>query len=102
MFTRIDHVAITTKDRQKSIEFYESNFGFKKYFEHDVPASQVPNPRKGGTPRELSKNEILRIIEAFQNAARRVKEAGFSTYRAWTGLPNTPWAASKSASERVG
>ena len=37
MFTHIDHVAISVKDREKSIEFYEKNFGFKKYFEHDVP-----------------------------------------------------------------
>lgn len=37
MFTRIDHVAFSVKDRQKSINFYEKNFGFKKYFEHDVP-----------------------------------------------------------------
>lgn len=37
MFTRIDHVAFSVKDRAKSIAFYEENFGFKKYFEHDVP-----------------------------------------------------------------
>lgn len=37
MFTRIDHVAFSVKDREKSIAFYEENFGFKKYFEHDVP-----------------------------------------------------------------
>lgn len=37
MFTRIDHVAIAVKDRQKSIDFYEKNFGFQKYYEHDVP-----------------------------------------------------------------
>ncbi len=28
MFTRIDHVAFSVKDRQKSIDFYEKNFGF--------------------------------------------------------------------------
>ena len=44
MFTRIDHVAFSVKDRQKSIDFYEKNFGFKKYFEHDVPG--VPNLEK--------------------------------------------------------
>ena len=37
MFTHIDHIAISVKDRKKSIEFYEKNFGFKEYFEHDVP-----------------------------------------------------------------
>lgn len=44
MFTRIDHVAISVKDRKKSIDFYEKNFGFKKYFEHDVPG--VPEIEK--------------------------------------------------------
>jgi len=33
MFTHIDHIAISVKDRKRSIEFYEKNFGFKKYFE---------------------------------------------------------------------
>lgn len=37
MFTRIDHVALSVKDREKSIDFYEKHFGFKKYYEHDVP-----------------------------------------------------------------
>lgn len=37
MFTRIDHVAFSVKDRARSIAFYEEHFGFKKYFEHDVP-----------------------------------------------------------------
>ncbi len=31
MFKRIDHVAISVKDREKSIEFYTKNFGFQKY-----------------------------------------------------------------------
>lgn len=37
MFKRIDHVAISVKDREKSIAFYTKNFGFEKYYEHDVP-----------------------------------------------------------------
>jgi lactoylglutathione lyase len=37
MFKRIDHIAFVIKDREKSINFYENYFGFKKYFEHDVP-----------------------------------------------------------------
>lgn len=41
MFKRIDHVAFTVKDRAKSIHFYEKYFGFKKYFEHDVPFPAV-------------------------------------------------------------
>ncbi len=44
MFTHIDHIAISVKNRRKSIDFYEKNFGFKKYFEHDVPG--VPEIEK--------------------------------------------------------
>lgn len=36
MFKRIDHVAFTVTDREKSIKFYERHFGFKKYAENDV------------------------------------------------------------------
>lgn len=41
MFKRIDHVAFTVKDREKSILFYEQHFGFKKYYEHDVPVPVI-------------------------------------------------------------
>lgn len=41
MFQRVDHVAFNVKDRNKSIKFYEDNFGFKKYFEHDVPVPGI-------------------------------------------------------------
>ncbi|WP_066634436.1 VOC family protein [Desulfolucanica intricata] len=41
MFRRIDHIAFNVKDREKSIKFYENYFGFKKYYEHDVPVSTI-------------------------------------------------------------
>jgi lactoylglutathione lyase len=41
MFKRIDHAAFTVRDRERSIRFYEENFGFKKYFEHDVPVPSI-------------------------------------------------------------
>lgn len=41
MFKRIDHVAFIVKDRTKSINFYEEYFGFKKYYEHDVPVPAI-------------------------------------------------------------
>jgi lactoylglutathione lyase len=41
MFKRIDHVAFVVKDREKSIRFYEEYFGFRKYYEHDVPAPVI-------------------------------------------------------------
>ena len=41
MFKRIDHVAFVVKDRAKSIHFYEVNFGFKKYYENNVPVPTI-------------------------------------------------------------
>ncbi|MCF8011885.1 MAG: NADH:flavin oxidoreductase [Clostridiales bacterium] len=42
-----------------------------------VGPSAVPHPRTGKAPRELTPLEIKDIIQAFQDAARRTKEAGF-------------------------
>lgn len=43
-----------------------------------VGPSAVANPRKGNEPpHELTKKEIANIVAAFQNAAARVKRAGF-------------------------
>lgn len=39
--------------------------------------SAISNPRKGNMPRAVERAEIAYIVEAFQEAARRVKEAGF-------------------------
>lgn len=89
MFTRIDHVAFSVKDRRKSIDFYEKNFGFKKYFEHDVPG--VPNLEKvvylqlGDTVLELEHwtNEkenqgchFCLISDDFDSDYQRLKNAG--------------------------
>ena len=41
MFKRIDHVAFIVRDRAKSIDFYETNFGFVKYAENDVPIAAI-------------------------------------------------------------
>jgi 2,4-dienoyl-CoA reductase-like NADH-dependent reductase (Old Yellow Enzyme family) len=42
-----------------------------------VAPSPVPHPRNGNTPRALTESEIAGIVKAFQDAARRVKAAGF-------------------------
>jgi len=34
MFKRIDHVALHVSELDRSVEFYEKHFGFKKYFQH--------------------------------------------------------------------
>lgn len=45
--------------------------------ETPVGPSSVANPRLGGMPHELKKDEIIGIINAFRDAALRVKTAGF-------------------------
>lgn len=42
-----------------------------------VAPSTVINPRRGNMPCELTRQDIAYIVTAFQNAARRTKEAGF-------------------------
>lgn len=42
-----------------------------------IAPSAVSHPRRGIMPMELTHEEITNIIMAFQNAARRTKEAGF-------------------------
>jgi 2,4-dienoyl-CoA reductase-like NADH-dependent reductase (Old Yellow Enzyme family) len=42
-----------------------------------VGPSAIPNPRRGNVPHELSIDEIKDIVNAFRDAAIRVKEAGF-------------------------
>jgi NADPH2 dehydrogenase len=42
-----------------------------------VAPSAIAQPRWGNIPHELTKEEIKNIVEAFKNAACRVKEAGF-------------------------
>jgi 2,4-dienoyl-CoA reductase-like NADH-dependent reductase (Old Yellow Enzyme family) len=42
-----------------------------------IAPSAIENPRKGSPPRELGKDEILKTVRAFAEAAMRVREAGF-------------------------
>jgi len=42
-----------------------------------VGPSAIANPRKGGVPHELTRQEIEDIVVSFRNAASRVKAAGF-------------------------
>lgn len=42
-----------------------------------VAPSVIRNPRRGDMPRELTSNEIANIVQAFHDAALRVKKAGF-------------------------
>ena len=42
-----------------------------------VAPSSIDNPRRGSSPRELSKDEISKVVHVFAAAAGRVKAAGF-------------------------
>lgn len=42
-----------------------------------VGPSAVQNPRRGNVPKELTQEDIKNIVDAFKQAARRAKEAGF-------------------------
>ena len=42
-----------------------------------VAPSAIANPRNGNLPRELTRQELTELIDAFRQAARRTKEAGF-------------------------
>ena len=37
MYKRIDHVALHVADLERSVSFYERNFGFKDYYRQAVP-----------------------------------------------------------------
>lgn len=36
-FSRIDHVALDVSDLERSIEFYSTHFGFRRYFDQTTP-----------------------------------------------------------------
>lgn len=55
MFRRIDHVALHVGDLNRSIEFYEKNLGFKKYFQHGASGGmQIAYLKLGDTVLELT------------------------------------------------
>jgi len=55
MFQRIDHVAIHVSDLERSVAFYETHFGFKKYFQHAATGGlQIAYLKLGDTVLELT------------------------------------------------
>jgi lactoylglutathione lyase len=56
MYRRIDHVALHVSDLDRSVDFYERNFGFKKYFQHTGGGSghQIAYLRLGDSVLELT------------------------------------------------
>ncbi len=57
MFRRIDHVALHVSDLERSVSFYEKQFGFKKYFQHAAGGGggqQIAYLKLGDTVLELT------------------------------------------------
>ena len=55
MFKRIDHVALHVSDLDRSVDFYEKQFGFKKYFQHAASGGlQIAYLKLGDTVLELT------------------------------------------------
>jgi lactoylglutathione lyase len=55
MFKRIDHVALHVGDLDRSVAFYETHFGFRKYFQHAATAGiQIAYLKLGDTVLELT------------------------------------------------
>lgn len=99
MFKRIDHVAVAVTNRERSIGFYETHFGFRAYFEHDVPGvleiEKVVYLKLGDTILELehwteeNKNHgyhFCLISDDFEADYKRLKEAGIPIIKE----PHTP------------
>ena len=54
-YLRIDHTALHVKDINASKTFYEDNFGFHTYFEHETPTGMpIAYLRLGDTVLELT------------------------------------------------
>lgn len=55
MFKRIDHVALHVSDLERSVDFYEKHFGFKKYFQHRAGGGmEIAYLKLGDTVLELT------------------------------------------------
>ena len=55
MFKRIDHMALHVRDLDRSVVFYESCFGFRKYFQHAVAGGmRIAYLKLGDTVLELT------------------------------------------------
>ena len=85
MFSRIDHVALDVSDIDRSIEFYETLFGCKHYYERKSAAGfRIAYLRSGDTVLELvhrdagGMNGFHFCFESddFDGDVARMKEAG--------------------------
>ncbi len=66
MFKRVDHLALHVPDVAQAAEFYESMFGFERYFEHPSSnGSPIAYLRLGGTVLELTQRDMAEPMSGF-------------------------------------
>jgi lactoylglutathione lyase len=90
MLKRIDHVALHVGDLEKSVEFYERHFGFKKYFQHPSSAGfDIAYLKLGDTVLELTHHadgamkgfHFCLETDRFDDEVERLKAAGVKLLR---------------------
>lgn len=85
MFKRVDHVALHVSDLERSVNFYENHFGFRKYAQHTVRGGlQIAYLKLGDTVLELTHrgDGVMRGFhfcletDAFDEAVRQLQARG--------------------------
>ena len=91
MFKRIDHVAIHVADLDRSIQFYERHFGFKRYFQHAAGSgAQIAYLKLGDTVLELTHHSdgamrgfhFCLETDSFDHTVAKLQEDGVKLIRA--------------------
>ncbi len=91
MFKRIDHVALHVSDLDRSVDFYEKHFGFKKYFQNMAAGGmQIAYLKLGDTVLELTHRSDGSMkgfhfcieSESFEEAVAKLKKGGVEMARA--------------------
>lgn len=66
MFKRVDHIALHVPDVELSAAFYQSRFGFERYFSHPSSSgAPIAYLRLGGTVLELTQRATVEPMSGF-------------------------------------
>ena len=90
-FRRIDHIALHVGDLERSVDFYERHFGFRKYFQHRVGGGMaIAYLKLGDTVLELAHKpdepmsgfHFCLETESFDEAVAKPGQEGLELLRA--------------------